>query len=445
MSDVRPFRALRPRPELAERVAAPPYDVINSDEAREMAQGNEISFLHINKPEIDLAPEVSLYDDRVYAKGVANLRRFIAEGVFVREPEARFYVYQQRMGNHVQAGIVGAASCQEYADGLIKRHEFTRKDKEDDRTRHTHELNANAGPVFLTYRKRAEIDAIVDGIRKGQPLYDIVTTDGIGHTVWVVSPGETAALRQALRAVPALYVADGHHRAASAARVGLERKASNPRHRGDEPYNYFLAVLFPHDQLRIMDYNRVVKDLGGLTAEAFLARIGETFAVGDTSEPRPDAAHRFGMYLGRPMAPPRGEAGDVPGGRSRALPRRGDPAGKPARAGPRHRRPAHRQAHRLRRRDPRPRRTGEARGPGVGGRVRPLPRLAGPAHGGGRRRPGDAAEVHLVRAQAAFGPARSYTGHLVGGSRPDGKGGCNADPDLRRLRQVSPGASREVR
>ncbi len=298
MSDVRPFRALRPRPELAERVAAPPYDVINSDEAREMAQGNEISFLHINKPEIDLAPEVSLYDDRVYAKGVANLRRFIAEGVFVREPEARFYVYQQRMGNHIQAGIVGAASCQEYADGLIKRHEFTRKDKEDDRTRHTHELNANAGPVFLTYRKRAEIDAIVDGIRKGQPQYDIVTTDGIGHTVWVVSPGETAALRQALRAVPALYVADGHHRAASAARVGLERKASNPRHRGDEPYNYFLAVLFPHDQLRIMDYNRVVKDLGGLTTEAFLARIGETFAVGDTSEPRPDAAHRFGMYLG---------------------------------------------------------------------------------------------------------------------------------------------------
>ena len=298
MSDVRPFRALRPRPELAERVAAPPYDVINSDEAREMAQGNEISFLHINKPEIDLAPEVSLYDDRVYAKGVANLRRFIAEGVFVREPEARFYVYQQRMGNHVQAGIVGAASCQEYADGLIKRHEFTRKDKEDDRTRHTHELNANAGPVFLTYRKRAEIDAIVDGIRKGQPLYDIVTADGIGHTVWVVSPGETAALRQALRAVPALYVADGHHRAASAARVGLERKAGNPRHRGDEPYNYFLAVLFPHDQLRIMDYNRVVRDLGGLTAEAFLARIGETFAVGDTSEPRPDAAHRFGMYLG---------------------------------------------------------------------------------------------------------------------------------------------------
>ena len=298
MSDVRPFRALRPRPDLAARVAAPPYDVINSEEAREMAKGNDVSFLHINKPEIDLGPDVSLYDDRVYAKGVANLRRFIAEGVFVREAEPRFYVYQQRMGDHVQAGIVGAASCQEYADGLIKRHEFTRKDKEDDRTRHTHELNANAGPVFLTYRKRAEIDAVVDGIRKGEPLYDIVTDDGIGHTVWLVSPGETVALQQALRAVPALYVADGHHRAASAARVGLERRASNPRHRGDEPYNYFLAVLFPHDQLRIMDYNRVVRDLNALPPESFLAAVGKTFTVTPTAEPRPDAVHRFGMYLG---------------------------------------------------------------------------------------------------------------------------------------------------
>ncbi len=298
MSDVRPFRALRPRPDLVARVAAPPYDVINSEEAREMADGNDVSFLHINKPEIDLPPDVSLYDDRVYAKGVANLRRFIAEGVFVREAEPRFYIYQQRMGDHVQAGVVGAASCQEYADGLIKRHEFTRKDKEDDRTRHTHELNANAGPVFLTYRKRAEIDAIVDGIRKGEPLYDMVTDDGIGHTVWTVGADETAALQQAVRAVPALYVADGHHRAASAARVGLERKAGNPRHRGDEPYNYFLAVLFPHDQLRIMDYNRVVRDLNGLTLESFLAAVGKTFAVTPTAEPRPDAVHRFGMFLG---------------------------------------------------------------------------------------------------------------------------------------------------
>jgi len=297
MSDVRPFRALRPRPDLAARVAAPPYDVINSEEAREMAKGNEISFLHVNKPEIDLPPDVSLYDDRVYAAGVRNLRRFMAEGVFVREAQPVYYVYQQRMGDHVQAGVVGAASCQEYADGLIKRHEFTRKDKEDDRTRHTHELNANAGPVFLTYRQRDEVDAIVDAIRKRPPLYDFVAPDGIAHTVWTVPAERTAALRSALAAVPALYVADGHHRAASAARVGLERKAGNPNHRGDEPYNYFLAVLFPHDQLRIMDYNRVVKDLNGLAPDVFLAQVREKFAVSDAKSGRPDKVHRFGMFL----------------------------------------------------------------------------------------------------------------------------------------------------
>jgi uncharacterized protein (DUF1015 family) len=297
MSDVRPFRALRPRPELAARVAAPPYDVINSEEARAMAEGNEISFLHINKPEIDLPREVDLYDDRVYATGARNLRRFMATGVFVREAEPLFYVYQQRMGGHVQAGVVCAASCQEYADGLIKRHEFTRKDKEDDRTRHTHELNANAGPVFLTYRKRPEIDAAVDAIRKGEPLYDFVAPDGIAHTVWPVPAEQSAAFQTAFAKVPALYVADGHHRAASAARVGLERKAANPNHRGDEPYNYFLAVLFPHDQLRIMDYNRVVKDLNGLSPKQFLARASEKFTVAATAAPRPDAPKRFGMFL----------------------------------------------------------------------------------------------------------------------------------------------------
>jgi len=298
MSDVRPFRALRPRPELAARVAAPPYDVISSDEARVMAAGNEISFLHVNKPEIDLPPEISLYDDRVYATGARNLRRLMGAGVLVREAEPRFYVYQQKMGDHVQAGIVAAASCQEYADGLIKRHEFTRKDKEDDRTRHTHELNANAGPVFLTYRKRADIDAIVDGVRKGSPVYDFVAPDGIAHTVWIVPADQTEAVRAAFRGVPALYVADGHHRAASAARVGLERKAANPVHKGDEPYCYFLVVLFPHDQLRILDYNRVVKDLGGLSEKEFLKKVGEKFTVAPAPEPRPDAPRRFGMFLG---------------------------------------------------------------------------------------------------------------------------------------------------
>jgi uncharacterized protein (DUF1015 family) len=299
MSDVKPFRALRPHPDLAARVAAPPYDVISSEEARALADGNDVSFLHVNKPEIDLPPEVSLYDDRVYATGARNLRRFIAEGTFLREPGPRFYVYQQRMGEHVQAGVVCAASCQEYADGLIKRHEFTRKDKEDDRTRHTHELNANAGPVFLTYRKRAEIDALVDAVRKElPPVYDFAASDGIAHTVWIVPPERTSVVHDAFTAVPALYVADGHHRAASAARVGLERKAANPRHTGGEPYNYFLAVLFPHDQLRILDYNRVVKDLNGLDPAQLLAKVAERFGVAKAAGGRPEGVHRFGMFLG---------------------------------------------------------------------------------------------------------------------------------------------------
>lgn len=297
MAEIRPFRALRPRPEFAARVASYPYDVISSEEARELARGNDISYLHVVKPEIDLPPDVDLYDDRVYAQGAKNLRRLIAEEVLVRETEPRLYVYQQRMGEHVQAGIVAAFSCQEYADGLIKRHEFTRRDKEDDRTRHTHELNAN-DPVFLTYRQRADVDALVDQVRVLAPVYDFVADDGFGHTVWVV-PGELASpLQEAFRQIPALYVADGHHRAASGARVGLERRAQNPHHTGDEPYNFFMAVVFPHDQLKIMDYNRVVKDLHGHTPESFVAAVSEKFTVTPDTPARPEHGDQFGMYLG---------------------------------------------------------------------------------------------------------------------------------------------------
>jgi uncharacterized protein (DUF1015 family) len=297
MSDIRPFRALRPRPDLVALVAAPPYDVINSDEARAMAADNPYSFLHINKPEIDLPASVDLHDDRVYAQGVATLRRLIAEGVFIREPRLAYYVYQQRMGDHVQAGLVCAASCDEYATGLIKRHEHTRKDKEDDRTRHVHEQNANGEPVFFTFAKRAEIDALLDRVRATTPLYDIVTDDGIGHTVWLVPEELTATVTAAFARVPALYVADGHHRTAAAARVGLERRAANPRHTGEEPYNYFMAVLFPHDQLRIMDYNRVVKDLAGLAPNRFLQLASEKFTIAPTETPRPAAPRQFGMFL----------------------------------------------------------------------------------------------------------------------------------------------------
>ena len=297
MADIRAFRALRPRPDLAARVASYPYDVISSDEARTLAKGNDISYLHVVKPEIDLPPDVDLYDHRVYAQGAKNLRRLVAEGVLIREAEPSLYVYQQRMGDHVQDGVVAACSCQEYADGLIKKHEFTRKDKEDDRTRHTSELNAN-DPVFLTYRTRPQIDAIVATVKQGKPVYDFVADDSFGHTVWVVPAHLTQGLIAAFREIPAMYVADGHHRAASGARVGLERKAANPRHTGEEPYNYFMAVVFPADQLRIMDYNRVVKDLNGRTPEAFLAEIAGKFTVTADTPARPEHGDQFGMYLG---------------------------------------------------------------------------------------------------------------------------------------------------
>lgn len=297
MSDIRPFRALRPRPELAARLASPPYDVLSSEEARAMAAGNELSFLHVVKPEIDLPSDVDLYSDEVYATGVANLRRLIASRVLVREERPAYYVYRQRMGTHEQYGLVCAASCAEYEQGLIKRHEFTRKDKEDDRTRHVAEQNANAEPVFFTYRRRDQVNALVEQVVQGEPVYDFVADDGVGHTVWVVPEHLNHAITKEFAQVEALYVADGHHRTASAARVGLERRAANPRHTGEEPYNYFMAVLFPHDQLKIMDYNRVVKDLAGRTPEEFLAALGQRFEVSPTDSPRPQAVHHFGMYL----------------------------------------------------------------------------------------------------------------------------------------------------
>jgi uncharacterized protein (DUF1015 family) len=297
MADIRPFRALRPRPELAEKVAAPPYDVISSEEARAMAAGNEFSFLHVNKPEIDLPREIDHYDDRVYAQGVTNLRRFIAEGILFRETAPRLYVYRQRMGDHVQDGVVAACSCEEYAKGLIKRHEHTRKDKEDDRTRLVHEQNANAEPVFFTYRQVDAIDSLIATVTATIPLYNFTSDDGIGHTVWVIPAELERFLIGLFASVPALYVADGHHRTASAARVGLERKAANPHHRGDEPYNYFMAVIFPHNQLKIMDYNRVVKDLAGFSANKLLMMISEKFIITPDAPPRPEKPDQFGMFL----------------------------------------------------------------------------------------------------------------------------------------------------
>ncbi len=300
MSQLKPFAAYRPKPEEAAKVASFPYDVINSEEAREIAKGNPVSFLHVCKPEIDLAPEVPLYDDRVYAQGAENLARFISKGVLSKEGQPCFYVYRQKMGNHAQNGLVALCSVKEYEQGLIKRHEFTRKDKEDDRTRHVMEQNANAEPVFLTYRAVKDIDRIVERATSCDPVYDIITDDGFGHTVWVVADFEDMKELQRLFAekVPALYVADGHHRTAAAVRCGQALRAKSAARTGEEPFEYFMAVVFPHDQLKIMDYNRVVKDLNGLSPKEYLKKVAEHFTVSENANPKPEAPHSFGMCLG---------------------------------------------------------------------------------------------------------------------------------------------------
>ena len=300
MSQLKPFRAHRPRPELAAQVASVPYDVVNTQEAAELAKGNPHSFLHVGRPEIDLPAGVDAHADEVYAKGVSNLRALIQNGTLFHENTPCLYVYQQRMGDHVQAGLVGLCSVEEYETGVIKRHEFTRQDKEDDRTRHVTEQAANAEPVFLTYRAVPYIDRIVNDIRKQIPVYDVVTPDGIGHTVWVVS-GETVVyeLVHLFNGVPALSIADGHHRTAAAIRYGKAcRAAAGTAAKGDEPFESFMAVVFPHDQLKIMDYNRVVKDLNGLSQDAFLAKVRQSFDVTVSAHRAPQAPTTFGMYLG---------------------------------------------------------------------------------------------------------------------------------------------------
>lgn len=299
MADIRPFRGLRPAPGLAEEIASPPYDVINSQEARALASGKERTYLHIVKPEIDLPPEVDIHDDAVYAKGRENLDRFQAEGWLVRDETPCFYLYRQVMGDHEQTGLVCGASCQEYRDGLIKKHEFTRPDKEDDRTRHVETLEANTGPVFLTYRAVATIDALVAELTAAEPEADFTSEDGIRHVFWVVADeAHIQTFREHFASLPALYVADGHHRSASAARVYDRLRGENPDHTGNEGYAHFLTVIFPDDQMKILDYNRVVFDLNGLDEASFLARVEEKFEVSEGSDAKPSAAHTFGMYLG---------------------------------------------------------------------------------------------------------------------------------------------------
>jgi len=300
MSQLKPFKAFRPKPELAGQVASVPYDVVNTDEARQLAAGNPHSFLHVGRPEIDLPADTDIHSDAVYAQGVKNLHRLIQSGTLFQEQTPCLYIYQQRMGDHVQAGLVGLCSVKEYEEGAIKRHEYTRKDKEDDRTRHVTEQAANSEPVFLAYRAVPYIDSLVDKIRATAPVYDVVTEDGIGHTVWIVSE-ETHiyTLNHLFDAVPALYIADGHHRTAAAIRYGQAQRAATLDPTGEEPFESFMAVVFPHNQLKIMDYNRIVKDLNGLTSEAFLTAVAQKFSVAPApaGQRSPSAPASFGMFL----------------------------------------------------------------------------------------------------------------------------------------------------
>ena len=299
MAKLLPFTGIRPTKALAERVAAPPYDVLNSVEAREMAAGNPYTFLHVNKPEIDLDPEIDVHDDSVYQKGADNLQGFIADGIIKQDASQKYYVYRQIMGGHEQTGLVAVASVEEYEQNLIKKHEFTRPVKEDDRVKHMDLLNAQVGPVFLTYQAKSRIDNLIDAVAQTEPEYEFTLDDGIRHIFWVVSDVEDIAnIQQAFTEVPCLYVADGHHRSAAATRIKNMRKQANANHDGSEAYNNFLVVVFPHDQMMILDYNRVVNDLNGLSEEAFLTAVEQNFQLSAATEAyKPSALHEFGMYM----------------------------------------------------------------------------------------------------------------------------------------------------
>jgi len=292
---IRPFRALRPRSDRAQLVASVPYDVVNTDEARALAEGNPLSFLHVSRPEIDLPAGTDIHSDAVYRKAVENFETLIANCPLEKEAEPSLYLYRLIMGEHEQVGIVAVCSIDEYDDGTIRKHERTRRDKEDDRTRHMLMLKAQTGPVFLTYRRRAEIDEQVATAINAEPLFDLTAADGVRHTIWRLD--QTDALVKSFESVPLLYIADGHHRAASASRARAELKEQSFAHTGNEDYNYFLTVIFPDSQVQILAYNRTVHDLNGLTKEEFLDEIGSQFTVTENANPEPPRRGHWSMYL----------------------------------------------------------------------------------------------------------------------------------------------------
>lgn len=300
MATLKPFRGYRPPKEIVKQLASRPYDVLNSEEARKEAGDNPYSFLRVVKPEVELPEDIDLYSQALYDKAKENFQKFIDKGYLVRDEKPKYYVYAQSWGDKVQYGIVGCAGVEDYLNDVIKKHELTRPDKEEDRMKHVRVTNANAEPVFFTYPQKEAIDDIVARVVKAPAEYDFTADDGFGHHFWVINDDALIGKLEKLFAeVPGFYVADGHHRTAAAALVGKEKKEQNPAHTGDEPYNFFMAVLFPDDQLSIIDYNRVVKDLNGLSSEAFLEKLRKDFDVEKKGkEPfKPDELHVMSMYL----------------------------------------------------------------------------------------------------------------------------------------------------
>lgn len=305
MSVIRPFKAIRPKEQFAEKVAALPYDVMSSDEAREMTLGNPYSFLHIDKAEIDLDKNIDVYDDRVYKKAAENLDKMISDGIFIQDNKPMLYIYMLTMDGRSQTGLVSCSSIDEYIEGKIKKHELTREEKEQDRIRHVDTCNANTGPIFLTYRGREEISNIIEKQKnENKAVYDFTSEDGVSHKVWIIDNDEIIdILIEEFKKVPALYIADGHHRNASAVKVGLKRRQENPDAPSDSEFNYYLSVLFSDKELFIMDYNRVVKDLNGLTEKEFFDSLEKNFDVSCcenyNSPYKPKKSRTFGMYINK--------------------------------------------------------------------------------------------------------------------------------------------------
>jgi uncharacterized protein (DUF1015 family) len=291
MAIIKPFAALRPEPALAARICELPYDVMSSEEARQVAAGNPLSFLHVSKPEIDLPPGTDLYAPAVYAKGRENFRRLIAEGALRQDAQPRFYLYRQVMGRQSQTGLVATASCEDYLKGIIKKHELTRPDKEDDRVRHIEALESQTGPVFLVYRASPAMDALVAKQTAEQPTVDFTAPDGVRHTAWeIAEPAQIRFVEAEFGRMPCLYIADGHHRSAAAARVYQSRKGAGES-------GFFLSVIFPHNQMQILPYNRVLKDLNGLSAGQLLERLAVVFTVRRDGAAAPTRKHELGLYL----------------------------------------------------------------------------------------------------------------------------------------------------